>query len=249
MDSLNDMDGVQAASAIYSALAGTRLSDKYRAAELLDKRRDDIDLKILRDFLSKAITEDFCAGKEYEREDYTISQTRMWLLGALAKIAKDDDLATKLVILHLDEKHEQYGWGRYWALEGLISENNPQAKASAKNAAKDSAKDSDTLVSMLAQTYLASLGDKSAIDEVKRALKARETQWPALRALRVVPLPAAVSTICDIVEKGDYSDEAYEAIMALGRVPSDWTHAPHCARGSTIYRENSRCTNYGVSRS
>lgn len=45
MDSLKDMDGVQGASAIYSALVGTRLSDKYRAVELLDRHRDEIDLE------------------------------------------------------------------------------------------------------------------------------------------------------------------------------------------------------------
>ena len=67
------------------------------------------------------------------------------------------------------------------------------------------------------------------MDEIKRALASGD-KWYVLRALRVVPLPATVSAIWKMVEEGDYSDPAYEAIMALGSVPSDWTHAPHSAQ-------------------
>lgn len=226
MDWLGDMDGVQAAAAIYGPLIGTRLSEKYRAVELLDRHREDVDLQTLRMFLIKAINEDFYAGKELEQEDHSIAQTRMWLLGALARIATGNDAATKLAIRHLDEGVEGYAWGRYWALEGLISGANPEAESAAKAASKDL----DLLVSMLAHAYLASRGDKSSMDEIKNALHSRATLWPALRALRVVPLPATVPTICKIVEKGDHSDETYDAIMALGSVPSDWSQAPRSAQ-------------------
>lgn len=226
MNSLDEMDEVQIATAIYSAFIGTRLSDKYRAAEILEHQRSRVDLEVLRPLLIKAITTDFYAGKEDEHEDYSIALTRSWLVGALAKVAADDQEATALAIRHLDHEFEKHGWARYWALEGLISSKNTEARAAAKSAAKDP----DLLVSMLANAYLASLGEKSAMTKIRTALESPETQWPCLRALRIVPLPATVSTLCDIVANGDYSDEAYDAIMALGSVPSDWTQAPQSAQ-------------------
>jgi len=74
------------------------------------------------------------------------------------------------------------------------------------------------------------LGDRKALQKVKASLEDTEKIWHALRALRVVPLQAAVPRLCRIVDDGAYSDETYDAIMALGIVPVGWSHATAAAQ-------------------
>ena len=52
----------------------------------------------------------------------------------------------------------------------------------------------------------------------------------ALRALRVVPLPATVRDLCRIVDDAEYPDETYDAIVALGNVPTDWPQSKQAAQ-------------------
>jgi hypothetical protein len=125
-------------------LISDRLTDKYKAVELLNNPGRSIDLATLRTLLLNAINKDFYAGKEEEQEDPAIARTRSWLLGTLARISAGDEEATKLVVRHVDKNSEPYDWARYWSLEGLISGKNPEAEAVAKSVADT---DDDPLVS------------------------------------------------------------------------------------------------------
>ena len=227
MEPIAAQNGIQAAAAIFRSLIADRLTEKYRAVELLNDPSRSIDLATLRTLLLKAINKDFYPGKEEEQEDAAIARTRSWLLETLARISAGDDEATKLVIKHVNKDFEPYDWARYWSLEGLISGKNAKAEAVAKAVADN---DDDPMVSMLATAFLGSLNDAKASQKIRKRLDDPRTQWFVLRALRIVPLPAAVPAICKIVEEAGYTDETYDAIMALGKIPSDWSHSTMAAQ-------------------
>lgn len=222
MDAVASQDRIESATTIFRALIGGRLSERYKAVETLNDPNSKIDVPTLRTLLRRAITEDYAAGKEAEQEDRAIARTRSWLLAALGKISPGDDDATNLVSKHVHENHEPYNWARYWSLEGLIASNNAKTKAVAQSVADN---DDDPMVAMLATAYLGSLNDSNAVKKLRKNLEAPQRQWFALRALRVVPIPATVPALCKIVEAAGYTDETYDAIMALANVPSHWSHA------------------------
>jgi hypothetical protein len=182
MEPMSARDGVQSATAIFRSLIGVRLADKYKAVELLNDQERSTDLATLRTLLLKAINQDFYPGKEQQHDDPTIAKTRSWLLGALGRISEGDDEATKMVASHVDKKTEPYDWARYWALEGLISGKNAEAKTVAEAVADV---EDDPMVSTLATAYLASLNEGKATQKIKKWLGEARSQWFVLRALRV----------------------------------------------------------------
>jgi len=220
-------DGLQLATAIFRLLIADRRTNKYKAVELLNASAQSVDLAALRTLLLRAITKDFYVGKENEQNDNAIAETRSWLLGMLARISAGEAQATKLVIRHVDKNFEPYEWARYWSLEGLISGNNSEVESVAKGVADI---DGDSMVSTLAAAFLASKNDQKAAQKIRKLLDEPRSQWFALRALRIVPLPATVSAVCKIVETADYTDVTYDAIMALGKIPSDWSQATMAAQ-------------------
>lgn len=227
MKPFENLDPVPAAAAVFNALVGDSNSGRYEATEFLYNTPTKVDLKTLRQLLRKAIEEDWYAGKEDEDDDHSIARTRSWLLGALAHIAAGDEAATDLVVAHVDKKTEPYHWARYWSLEGLIAADNPRTEAVATESAGQT---HDPIVAMLATAFLASRGHKDAVPKIRKALDHQETQWFALRALRVVPIPATVPRVCQIVDAGEYTDVTYDAIMTLGVVPNEWGHAATAAQ-------------------
>src|SRR6185503_16287854 len=76
----------------------------------------------------------------------------------------------------------------------------------------------------------ASLKDSKQLRKIKTKLEDESTQWSVLRALRAVPLPGTVETVSKIVEQAGYTNETYDAIMALGEIPPDWSHATIAAQ-------------------
>jgi hypothetical protein len=226
MEPDNAQTGIHAATAIFQSLIANRLSERYKAVELLNAHEHPVDFATLRTLLMKAITKDYYVGKEDEQDDPAIAGTRSWLLGALARISAGDNDATKLVIRHLKGDFETNPWGRYWALEGLISGKNNAAEAAARSVADDE----DLLVAMLAAAFLASLNDRPSAEKIRKHLDNSRNKWPVLRALRIVPLPVTVPALCKIVESADYTDATYDAIVALGMTPGDWNQAPMAAQ-------------------
>ena len=228
MDAGTVQDGARLAASVYRALIGERAGDKYKARDMVNTPGSGVDRAVLRTLLQKAIADDYAAGKEEEQEDESIMATRSWLVGMLARISSGDDAATTTAAAHVEKAAEPYHWARYWALEGLIFCNNPVVEEVARKAALHV---DDLLVSLLANAFLASRGDRKALAKVKKALAdGGDDTWFALRALRIVPLQATVPTLCDIVRGGIYSDVTYDAVMALGMVPGDWSHATAAAQ-------------------
>ena len=225
MNSATD-DPLQSATTIFHSLVAGRLTDKYKAVELLSDRAESIDLATLRTLLIKSINEDWYAGKEEEEEDQSIGKTRSWLLDALGRISAGDDDATRVVAEHVSAL-EPYVWARYWSLEGLISGKNAKAVDVAKTVVDDN---DNPLVAILATAFLASRNDKEALRMIRECLNDPDRLWFALRGLRIAPVPATVSTICKIVEEAGYADETYDAIMALGAIPSNWSHSESAAQ-------------------
>jgi len=229
MNAIDSNLGPLTSATIAQALVSDRLRDKYQAIEALDEclhRLDESTLGTLRSLLIKALREDFYAGRERELEDPSIAFTRSWLLSALARVSKGDDDVTDCVLKHFDAAYEENEWARYWALEGLIRGENPRLP---RLAATLATRVEDPIVSMLATAYLGSQKDTKAIRRLRDALADGKTQWFALRALRVISLPAAVQDVCKVVDGGLYSDEMFDAVIALGAVPNDSSHAQSAA--------------------
>jgi hypothetical protein len=224
MNSAQFQGASELSAIIFRLLTGRRLADRYKAIEWLNEPSPKIDIPLLRSLIFEALKTHYYVGKEDADDDPSIADARSWLLNALGRLSSDDDEASRILANHVSEE-EPNPWARYWALEGLIVGKNRKTKEIAKKAAEAN----DPLVAMLACAYLASHDDRLAQERIKKSLTNRQTQWPVLRALRVVSLPFTVGTLCELVERGDYTDETYDAIVALGRVPST---SPHISRAA-----------------
>jgi hypothetical protein len=207
-------------------LVGRRAGEKYKAMEQLKLAPTRVDRPLLRKLLLDAIEGDFSVAREKKLHDRSIGKVRSWLLAALGKVADDDPAAHATVIKHVFQEDEPYEWTRYWALESVVTRADPKATEIAKKVAE---RDEHPMVRTLAYAYLAQ-EDEKALAFMRESLGDRATQWFALRALRELPLHATVDAVCDIIIGGEYSDETYDAIMALGAVPVDWNEAERCAQ-------------------
>ena len=83
---------------------------------------------------------------------------------------------------------------------------------------------------LLAVALLASQGGREAQERVRKDLADDQRDWYALRALRIVPLQFTAPMLCSMVERGQYSDETYDAIVALGRLPHNSSRAAPAAQ-------------------
>lgn len=215
------------AGAIFKLLIGHRLADKYTAIEWLSDVSLKIDRAQLRVLILDALKTRYYPGKELTDDDPWIADTRSWLLNALGRLFPDDEEITNEIGRHIGKDVEPSVWARYWTLEGLIVGGNKKAGEFAKKAAES---EDDPLVTMLGWAYLASTGDRAAQDKIKHHLSISKTQWAVLRALRVVPLQFTVASICELIEQNEYTDETYDAIVALGRITSTSPHASKAAQ-------------------
>jgi len=208
----------QQSASIFEMLVSRQLTERYHAIELFDDPAVVFDIPLLRTLISDAVRTDYQVGREDSDGDPSIQDTRSWLLSGLGRLSKDDEAATEEVLRHVDRRYEQSRRVRYWALEGLIAGKNPKAREASEAILLQQ---DEPLVGMLANAYLASMGDIVARDRVRQRLAdTKEESWPAFRALRVVLLPFSVETLCETVERCEFADSTYDAIVALGRLPS-----------------------------
>jgi hypothetical protein len=212
---------------IFRQLISPRFTDKYTAIDQLNDASKNIDQPHLRSRILDALRTEYSVETEQAYEDTSIGDTRSWLLSALARVSGDDSGATDEVAKHSDPEAEPSNWARYWALEGLIAGNNPRA---AEIAGKASQNEKDPLTCCLAVAFQASKGDRAAQEKIKDAFANKQLQWHVLRALRVMPLRFAGPKLCELVEKAEYSDETYDAIIALGRLPNEASQAVPAAQ-------------------
>ena len=218
-DSVTNDNAIRLATKVYEALIVQRLTDKYKAIEMLNDTSLRIDRAMLRTLVLKAIRDDYYVGRETELDNADIAFTRSWLLNVLGHVADDDPDAMRVIRKHLKPNEEPNRWGRFWALEGLIASRNKHVRDVAEQVAESRSEDDDLLAPTLAVAYLAAGKDIPALKRIREYLSHVEMQWFALRALRVVPLPATVRDLCRIVDDAEYPDETYDAIVALGNVP------------------------------
>jgi HEAT repeat protein len=205
------------ADALFKALTGFRLSEKYKTIELLSNSSTKVDEARLRLLIRDALAKQYAPGREDWENDYRIRDTRSWLLSALARVSSDDVETITEVARHVTREVEADKWPRYWALEGLIFAQSKQTIDIARQVTND---EDEPLVSMLAYAYLASKEDRDALRKVRDCLEHSQDLGPVLRALRVVPLPFSVQRLCGLVAGGDHTNETYDAIVALGRLDS-----------------------------
>jgi hypothetical protein len=213
----------------FSSLTNRRLADRYKAIELLDCGSTEIDKPVLRSLILSALERDYFVGKEDIEDDANIADTRSWLLSALGRVSLGDDRSTQTLTSHvIDHRGSKNRWNRYWALEGLIVGANDRTGEIAKQLAGRS--DEEPLVSMLAIAYLAANGDRQCQTLMRQKFDEETIEWPVLRALRIVYLPFTVTKLSELVEESEYTDETYDAIVALGKIPSSSPHVDRAAR-------------------
>jgi hypothetical protein len=227
-ESVTNGNAIRLATKVYEALIVQRLTDKYKAIEMLNDTTLRIDRAMLRTLVLKAIRDDYYVGREIELDNADVAFTRSWLLNVLGHVADDDPDAMQVIRKHLKSNEEPNRWGRFWALEGLIASRNKRVREIAEQVAES--RSEDLLAPTLAVAYLAADKDIPALKRIRDYLSQVEKQWFALRALRVVPLPSTVPDLCRIVDEAAYSDGTYDAIMALGNVPTDWPQSKQAAQ-------------------
>lgn len=215
------------AVSLFGMLISRQLTERYRAIELFDAGISEVDVPLLRSLIAQALVEEYSIDKERLNGDPSIRDTRSWLLSALGRLSAMDEPTTQTVLRYIDMKFEPAKWVRYWALEGLISGRNSSASAASKAVL---AQEDDPLVAMLANAFLASKGDVDAQERITEAIRQGQDRWATFRALRVVLLPFAVDTLCQTVELSEYTDETYDAIVALGKLPSASPRALNAAQ-------------------
>ena len=220
-------NSIKSTSKIFNSLVNGRESERAAAQAALSDSGQAIDHHRLRIMILDALSQEFYPGRENIEKDSALVWTRSWLLSTLGRISDDDAMAAKIVRNHLDPGFEPNHWVRYYTLEGLKEAGASDLEELARQIKIE---EKEPLVRMLAVAILASKGDIASMQEIEDRLGEKTSQWAALRALRVVAIPAMVNRICRIVDEGKYSDETYDAIIALGQVPSTWIHAEDAAR-------------------
>jgi Caspase domain len=226
-----ELDSNSTTDRIFNSLINGREADRVAAQVALDAPDPTIDSTHLRGLILDALEQQFYPRKDEEERDAAV-QTRAWLLGALARISNDDKKAAEVVRRHLDPEYEPDRWVRYWTLAGLVV---AQASDLEVLAVQIIEKDQNPWPLMLAVAILASKGHSHAMQIILKGMEQPRLQVATLRALRAVPIPATIEGLCRIVESGGlehgvYNDATYDAIIALGRVPSTWRQAKRAAR-------------------
>jgi HEAT repeat protein len=215
---------------LFHQLVSPRFTEKYTAIDQLNDAAINIDQPHLRSLLLGAVRGEYSVETERVDEDRSIADTRSWLLSALGRVSSDDNEATDEIAKHTDPEAEPSYWARYWALERLIAGNNRRTPESAEKVRQNG---NDKLACCLALAFLASKGDRAAQEKIKENFANEQYQWHALRALRVIPLRFASPRLCELVEKAEYSDETYDAIIALGRLSNEASQALPAAQALT----------------
>lgn len=148
-----------------------------------------------------------------KRAPKLVPSIRSWMLSSLIWADGESEKSRDLLLRHISPSFEPDRNVRFWVLAGLY-----QAKASyAAEAFKVGREDAEAEVSLLAWAA-GSPGD----DDVVRVLRERilsgdfETAWPALRVLRIVPVPDLAADVCRQLNQHESGTPfSYDALYAL----------------------------------
>jgi hypothetical protein len=141
-----------------------------------------------------------------------VSSVRSWMLSSLiwadAESAESRELLKKHVSNYEPDRNV-----RFWTLAGLW-----QVKASyVDDAVKVAQRDNEPEVTSLAQVA-ALPADEKVVGELRKRIRSGdfETAWPALRVLRVIPLPHLAADVCDqLNDHPPGTPFSYDALYAL----------------------------------
>ena len=213
---------------LFHTLSSGSDDERYGVLATLDGPTPEVDYAVLRQLVLGALATDYAvtpaernAPDETDRDPRAMS--RRFLAGALARIAKGDPAADALVRKHVQRRWEPNRWVRYEALAGLAASKATDLEEIARRIQRT---DKDPWPYMLAVAILASLGDKTQMDEMRRKLRDGPWQVSTLRALRTVPISDLTEEVVELVRSiatGRISDAAahvlYDGIVALGSIP------------------------------
>jgi HEAT repeat protein len=213
------------ASALVDVLINGTGAEKRKGIDWLDACTDSGERERLRALLIHHLTKTHAPLEDPTAESMRRRDARAWLLSALGRVTHGDAESKKVLKRHLDPAFEKHQWGRYWVLEGLFVGD----VATATQFALESRDDESPLVRCLALAILARGGDPAALKILREEVE--KDSAGGLRALRVsmvldTPLLARVFAI---VREGSYSDATYDAVIALGKVPSGTPEAEEAA--------------------
>jgi hypothetical protein len=143
------------------------------------------------------------------RDPNQIPSIRSWLLSTLAWIRGDDSDSRALLLWHLDPRHEPESAVRFWTLASLF-------QTGLETVGTASEQDPSREVSLLA-TSIAAMHDPRRLEEIRATLRGGTfgAVWPALRALRIVPLPDLIPDLCQLLESTMEGPVAYDTLYAL----------------------------------
>jgi HEAT repeat protein len=155
---------------------------------------------------------------------------RSWGTNILGMMGGDRAFLALEKLLDEDDPKEikrTYHWTRFFALENL----NRISKTDAEKAKLHEHcqriwddKDEDYLSRSLAAALLAEEGQSSCLDWLREMLQRYGEYWPilrSLRALREVPLKGLADDVFEVLTKGNYLEQQYEAIRALEKYPAN----------------------------
>lgn len=194
-------------------------SEEERAGVLRQIRdKNSIDLRVLAERLREEVTTDYAPSAESEfgktkRPPKFVSSIRSWMISALILADGESGESRELLLNHLDEKYETDRDVRFWTLAGIYRAKVAYAAEALERAGDDSAPE----VSALAMTA-ASPQDARVIQYLRERISTGnfDTAWPALRVLRVIPIPELATDICrQVNEQPPGSAFHYDALYAL----------------------------------
>jgi hypothetical protein len=213
------------ASALVDVLITGTGAEKGKGIEWLDACEDAVERERLRALLIHHLTKTHAPIDEPDAESIQRRDARAWLLSALGRVCQDDEVGKEILKRHLNPEFEQNVWCRYWALEGIVAGGGE----SAIQFASVSKVDKEPLVRCLAFAVLARGGDPGALKTLRKEVE--DNIWATLRALRISMVldKLILDKVLAIVREGTYSDATYDAIIALGQVPSGTPEAEEAA--------------------
>lgn len=169
---------------------------------------------------------------EDEAEKLRAANTRAWLLYALPIVGDDDPAAGETLRKALDKNAEPNKWCRYWALVGQYRMAWPGLTDDVISQVIRGG--GDGLVVVLGHAILAKRGHEDNLRSLRESLlePARNLQWEALRAIRIVPAEdgEVIRELCAIVDVGENSDVTYDSIQALSNIGGESNYAKLGAR-------------------
>jgi hypothetical protein len=194
------------------------------------KSLNALDRRVLAARLREEITANFAPSTvttqgSARRPKGFVSSIRSWLLSSLIYADGTSEESRALLLRHLQLSYEPERDVRFWTLAGLHQSKVPYAPEALKLAMEDS----EPVVSWLARAA-ASPADSEVIGTFRGWIRSGDfdVAWPALRVLRVIPLPELAVDVCEALGAHEPGTSfSYDALYTLASPEMARAAAPH----------------------